>query len=126
MAFRYELDNNGVIFSGNGCGTAKVESCCLSDHYLLKIDRLFSRFTFNSQPLAQGGYALGAKEVIAVQIRTARKPTKCKRTGKLVVTLPENPRERQALLEWCEAQGESLGYTPESDHGESHLFLLLD
>lgn len=76
--------------------------------------------------LVKSLYALRAMEVIAVHIRTARKPTKCKRTGKLVVTLPENPEERLALLGWCEAQGESLGYTPESDHGESHLFLLLD
>jgi hypothetical protein len=71
-------------------------------------------------------YGIGAKEVIAVQIRSARKPRKCKRTGKLVVAFPESPDKRKDLLDWCKAQGESLGYSPEFDHGESHLFLLLD
>lgn len=70
-------------------------------------------------------YELGAVKVTAVHFRVLRKPRKGKYTGKLVVTLPEDSSKRKALLEWCKAQGENLGYTPEADHGESHLFLLL-
>jgi hypothetical protein len=79
-----------------------------------------------SVALVKSLYRIGAKEVLAVQIRSANKPKKCKRTGKLIVAFPESPDKREALLEWCKDQGESLGYSPEFDHGESHLFLLLD
>jgi hypothetical protein len=90
-------------------------------------ERLIGECQTNRESIAlvKGLYKLGAVEVTAVHFRALRKPKRGKRTGKLVVTLPEDSTKRKALLEWCKAQGENLGYTPEADHGESHLFLLL-
>jgi hypothetical protein len=44
----------------------------------------------------------------------------------LVVRLPQNPKQRSAIFGWCKRQGDSLGFTPDPDQGESHLFLMLD
>ena len=70
-------------------------------------------------------YDLGALEILAVNIHPHPNGAG-EHTGKLVVTLPQNPEQRTAIFEWCRLQGDSLGFTPESDQGESHLFLLLD
>lgn len=70
-------------------------------------------------------YNLGAEEVIAVGIRKERGKNNY-HTGKLVVKLPPDLGKRKALFGWCKQQGESLGFSPEKDSGESHLFLLLD
>ncbi len=70
-------------------------------------------------------YDLGALEVFAVHIHRKRKATG-PRTGKLVATLPPDPMQRKAIFDWCEKQGDSLGFTPDPDQGESHLFVLLD
>ena len=79
----------------------------------------------DSLAFVQEIYDLGALEIVAVNVHT--KPTSTgERTGKLVVTLPHEPRQRRAIFEWCKRQGDSLGFTPDADHGESHLFLLLD
>jgi hypothetical protein len=68
---------------------------------------------------------LGALEIVAVRIHS--KPnTKGERSGKLVVRLPIEQSSRGAIFEWCKRQGESLGFSPDTDKGESHLFLLLD
>ncbi len=81
--------------------------------------------TQDSLEFVQEIYNLGASEIFAVNIHT--KPNSAgERTGKLVVTLPEDPKQRSAIFDWCKRQGESLGFTPDADHGESHLFLLLD
>lgn len=70
-------------------------------------------------------YALGTLEILAVNIHPHPNGAG-ERTGKLVVNLPQNPEQRSAIFEWCRHQGDSLGFTPESDQGERHLFLLLD
>ena len=70
-------------------------------------------------------YELGASNVFAVQIRLVPKTTG-RRTGKLVVELPKDVGTRQAIFDWCKVQGDSLGFSPNLDHGENHLFLLLD
>ena len=68
---------------------------------------------------------LGALEIVAVRIHS--KPNaKGERSGKLVVRLPIEQSSRDAIFEWCKRQGDSLGFSPETDRGESHLFLLLD
>ena len=70
-------------------------------------------------------YDLGASEILAVNIHPHPNGAG-EHAGKLVVILPQNPGQRTAIFEWCRLQGDSLGFTPESDQGESHLFLLLD
>jgi hypothetical protein len=70
-------------------------------------------------------YDLGAMDVFAVKIHPNRKDSG-ERSGRLVVKLPEEPTKRQEIFAWCKRQGDSLGFSPESDRGESHLFLLLD
>ena len=70
-------------------------------------------------------YDFGAVLIVAVQIRPAAKGTG-QRTGKLVVELPKDSRARRAIFDWCKAQGHRLGFSPNPDKGETHLFLLLD
>lgn len=70
-------------------------------------------------------YDLGAEEIVAVGIRKERGKNRY-HTGKLVVKLPSDTEKRKAIFNWCGQQGDSLGFSPGSDNGESHLFLLLD
>jgi hypothetical protein len=70
-------------------------------------------------------YDLGAQEVFVVSVHSRPKGAG-ERTGKLVVALPQNPKHRRAIFDWCKGQGDALGFTPDPDHGESQLFLLLD
>jgi hypothetical protein len=79
----------------------------------------------DSLKFVQEIYNLGGEEVFAVNIHSRSKGAG-ERTGKLVVALPQNPKRRRAVFDWCKGQGDSLGFTPDPDHGESHLFLLLD
>jgi hypothetical protein len=81
--------------------------------------------TQDSMKFVQEIYDLGAEEVFAVNIHLRPKGA-VERAGKLVVALPQNPKRRRAIFDWCKEQGDSLGFTPDPDHGESHLFLLLD
>lgn len=70
-------------------------------------------------------YNLGALQIFAINIRLNR-DGKGQYTGKLVVQLPIEPVPREALFNWCKRQGDSLGFSPDPDRGESHLYLLLD
>jgi hypothetical protein len=70
-------------------------------------------------------YRAGALKIIAVQIRKKR-GSGTYYTGKLVAELPQGAKLRKAIFAWCKKQGDSLGFSPDPDHGESHLFLLLD
>lgn len=70
-------------------------------------------------------YGAGAVKIVAVQIQKKR-GSDSHRTGKLVVELPQAAKLRKAIFAWCRKQGNSLGFSPDPDHGESHLFLLLD
>lgn len=83
------------------------------------------RTTATSAKLVQKLYNLGASEVIATQIRPARKGNG-QHTGKLLVRLPQDQEHRKAIFEWCEKHRDSFGYSPAPDRGESYLFLLLD
>ena len=79
----------------------------------------------DSLEFVQEIYDLGALEIVAVSVH-AKPNSTGERTGKLVVTLPHEAKQRRAIFDWCKRQGDSLGFTPDTDHGESHLFLLLD
>ena len=81
--------------------------------------------TQDSMKFVQEIYGLGAEEVLAVNVHPRLKGAG-ERTGKMVVALPKNPKHRRAIFDWCKRQGDALGFTPDPDHGESHLFLLLD
>jgi len=70
-------------------------------------------------------YRAGALEIIAVHIKKILRRNSY-RTGKLVVKLPQDAKSRNAIFNWCRQQGDSLGFSPDPDCGESHLFLLLD
>lgn len=70
-------------------------------------------------------YGMGAEKVTAVRIRSAR-GAKGQWTGKLIVRLPAHPAQRRIIFDWCDAQGDALGYSPKQDQGESHLFLLFE
>jgi hypothetical protein len=70
-------------------------------------------------------YGAGAVEIYAVQIRKQRGQNR-HRTGKLVVKLPPDKKLRQTIFNWCRQQGDTLGFSPDLDRGESHLFLLFD
>ncbi|MCI0539175.1 MAG: hypothetical protein L0Z50_28540 [Verrucomicrobiales bacterium] len=78
-----------------------------------------------SAKLVRNLYGLGASEVLAVQIQPGRNGDG-QHTGKLVVKLPQEAERRKAIFGWCQEQGDSLGFSPDLDRGESHLFLLLD
>jgi hypothetical protein len=78
-------------------------------------------------------YDLGVVEIIAVQIRKKR-GRKIHRTGKLVAKLPQDAKSREKIFLWCKKREGSvdfcpegsIGYSPELDRGENHLFMLLD
>ena len=70
-------------------------------------------------------YRTGAPEIIAVHIKKNLRRNS-HHTGKLVVKLPQDAKSRKAIFNWCKQQGDSLGFSPDPDRGESHLFLLLD
>lgn len=83
------------------------------------------RTSTTSARLVRTLYSLGAVKIIAAQIQPARN-MEGQHAGKLVVKLPTEAQRRKAIFDWCQKQGDSLGFSPELDHGESHLFLLLD
>ena len=89
--------------------------------------RTVGRFETNQDALklVQDIYDLGALQIFAVQIQPIPK-ARGQRTGKLIVKLPTRPGARQRIFDWCRQQGESLGFSPDPDRGETHLFLLLD
>lgn len=79
----------------------------------------------DSMKLVKTLYEAGASEILAVHIQKVLRRN-AHQTGKLVVKLPQEPEPRKAIFDWCRQQGDSLGFSPDPDRGESHLFLLLD
>ena len=77
----------------------------------------------SSANLVRELYATGAVKVIAVEIKS--KPTGSQWTEKLVMELPSDPKLRESIFRWCKRQGAKVGYSPETDGGEKHLYLLL-
>jgi hypothetical protein len=68
---------------------------------------------------------LGVTDVLAVRIHS-RGSAGGERSGKIVAKLPSEHEARARIFDWCKRQGDSLGFSPDPDKGESHLFLLLD
>ena len=73
--------------------------------------------------LVRGLYTTGAVKVFAVEIKS--EPTGSQRTEKLVMELPSDAKLRASIYRWCKRQGAKVGYSPEIDGGETHLYLLL-
>ena len=73
--------------------------------------------------LVRGLYTTGAVKVFAVEIKS--EPTGGQRTEKLVMELPSDAKLRASIFRWCKRQGAKVGYSPEIDGGEKHLYLLL-
>ena len=73
--------------------------------------------------LVRGLYTTGAVKVFAVEIKS--EPTGTQRTEKLVMELPSDAKLRASIFRWCKRQGAKVGYSPENDGGEQHLYLLL-
>lgn len=69
-------------------------------------------------------YALGAARVTAANIATY--DTGEENTGKLIVSLPKESSARARVFEWCAEQAEQLGFEPERDVGQEHVFVMLD
>src|SRR5580704_745237 len=59
--------------------------------------------TQDSMEFVRKIYGLGAEEVLAVNVQSRSKGTG-ERTGKLVVALPQNPKRRRAIFDWCKGQ----------------------
>ena len=83
------------------------------------------RTTTDSVKLVKKLYSLGAAEVVAVHIKKSPRRG-IEHTGKLVVKFPEDVHKRKGIFDWCNQQRGSLGFSPNPDRGETHLFLLLD
>ena len=77
----------------------------------------------SSANLVRELYATGAVKVIAVEIKS--KPTGSQWTEKLLMELPSDANLRASIFRWCKRQGAKVGYSPEIDSGEKHLYLLL-
>lgn len=80
--------------------------------------------TTASIAMAQELYELGAVRVTAASIVTY--DTGDENTGKLIVSLPKDSRVRAQLFAWCAEQAHELGFEPENDVGQEHVFLMLD
>lgn len=75
------------------------------------------RSSTESIALVEELYALGATEVVAVDIGTGQT------TDTLVVVLPEDAAARKKLFELEEALMKTAGFDKSSDQGQKYLFL---
>jgi len=80
--------------------------------------------TTASITLVQEVYALGATRVTAANIDTY--DTGEENTGKLIVSLPKESSARERVFAWCAERAEQLGFEPERDVGQEHIFVMLD
>ena len=69
-------------------------------------------------------YKAGAVEVTAVEID--KYPDGDENTGKLVITLPDEPEKRRRVLEWCSRISQVQGFAAHEDYGQRHVFVMLD
>jgi len=77
--------------------------------------------------LVKAIYAMGAQEVIAVEIDQYEEDDGTyENTGKLVIKLPVDPALRRSVFAWHGKQAQSMGFDAEPDIGQSHLFSMLD
>lgn len=80
--------------------------------------------TAASLELAREIYSRGAKKVTAVKIDSY--PGGEQNTGKLVITLLDDPPARKRVFEWCATLAEKMGFDAEIDVGQTLLFVMLD
>ena len=71
-------------------------------------------------------YDLGAVRVTAVEIDPYPDCGGAQNTGRLVITLPNDPHRRAAVLRWAGRISESHGFDAEGDTGQEHVFITLD
>jgi hypothetical protein len=80
--------------------------------------------TATSIAMVEELYSLGATRVTAVDITDY--DTGEQNTGKLIVSLPKESSARARVFEWCAEQVEQLGFEPERDVEQEHVFIMLD
>jgi hypothetical protein len=68
-------------------------------------------------------YSAGAAKVIAADIKTNAGGNQ--HSDKIVVILPKDEKLRATVFEWCEQQGDKLGYLPDLDRGEPHMYVYI-
>lgn len=76
-----------------------------------------------SKQLVEEIYAAGAVQVWAVEIDSYDKG---ENTGKLVIELPKDARDREMILRIIAKVAESQGFEPEPDMGQCFVFVMLD
>jgi hypothetical protein len=76
-----------------------------------------------SLELARRLYRLGAEKVFAVEIASDEHG---ENSGKLVIALPTDTEKRKRLFRWAGANARELGFGPDVDIGQKHLFAMLD
>jgi hypothetical protein len=76
-----------------------------------------------SLQLARKIYTLGADRVLAVEISRYEDG---ENSGKLVIALPTDPAKRMRLFRWSNSNARKLGFDPDVDIGQKHLFIMLD
>ena len=75
-----------------------------------------------SLQLARKLYSLGAKKVFAVEIDESGGGN----SGKLVIALPKQVKNRKRLFRWCAEQARSQGFGPDPDLGQKYALMMLD
>ena len=78
----------------------------------------------SSIELAKEIYKLGATKVFAVKIDAS--DTESENTSKLILSLPKKSNSRKQVFAWCADIAKNLGFEPEYDAGQKHIFLMLD
>jgi hypothetical protein len=68
-------------------------------------------------------YAAGATKVIAADIKTDAGENQ--HSDKIVVVLPKDEKLRTTIFQWCERQGDKIGYLPDLDRSESHMYVYI-
>ena len=77
-----------------------------------------------SLSLAKELYALGAVQVIAVEIVTYDSGEE--NTGKLIILLPGDRVARVKIFSWNAKHARKMGFDPDVDAGQKHLLVMLD
>jgi hypothetical protein len=68
-------------------------------------------------------YSAGAAEVIAADIKTNAGGNQ--HSDKIVVVLPKDEKLRTTVFQWCERQGDKVGYLPDLDRGEPQMYVYI-
>jgi hypothetical protein len=80
-----------------------------------------------SLALVEKAYAAGAVRVTAVEIDDYPDfMGGCQNTGRLVITLSDDPTERSEVLSWAGEIAEEQGFDAEKDEGQRYVLVMLD